>query len=135
MSLETDIQNLTKAIEGLTAALTKAPVQLDVFKQPANCVVKIAEELKSEPMKVDFPQKTEVQTTEALQEIQEPVEESEKSKSYTFEELQSACAALIQKDLNNKALIRNVLDSFKAKILRDLKESQYADFMAQIGSK
>lgn len=120
MSLETDIQNLTKAIEGLTAALTKAPVQLDLVATPD---ARAPELVKTE------------KTTEALETIEEPeVEQSEAPKTYKFEELQSACAALIQKDLDNKAKIKKVLDSFKAGILRDLNESDYADFMAQIGN-
>ena len=129
MSLETDIQNLTKAIEALASAISKAPKDVNLFVQGKQEAENIAKQIKEKTAT-----KTE-KTTEALETIEEPaVEQNEAAKTYKFEELQSACAALIQKDLANKAKIKKVLDSFKAGILRDLKESDYADFMAQIGN-
>ena len=129
MSLETDIQNLTKAIEALASAISKAPKDVNLFVQGKQEAENIAKQIKEKTAT-----KTE-KTTEALETIEEPVvEQNEAAKTYKFEELQSACAALIQKDLANKAKIKKVLDSFKAGILRDLKESDYADFMVQIGN-
>ena len=122
MSLETDIKNLTKAIEGLTAALTKAHVQLDLFEQP---------QLKQPEVE---------QTTEVLETIEEPAVEEpapatvSEVKPIKLEDLQAACAELLRKDINNKNEIRKVLEFFKATKLSDIKESQYADLMQQLGN-
>lgn len=129
MSLETDIQNLTKAIEALASAISKAPKDVNLFVQGKQEAENIAKQIKEKTAT-----KTE-KTTKALETIEETeVEQNETPKTYKFEELQSACAALVKKDLANKTKIKKVLDSFKAEILRDLKESEYADFMAQLGN-
>ena len=122
MSLETDIQNLTKAIEGLIAVLSKTPTTVDLFEQP------------------QLQQPEVEQTTEVLETIEEPaVEESAPAtapevKPIKLEDLQSACAELLRKDINNKNEIRKVLETYKATKLSDIKESQYADLMEQLGN-
>lgn len=122
MSLETDIQNLTKAIESLVAALNKTPITVDLFEQP------------------QLQQPEVEQTTEVLETIEEPaVEEpapvpAPEVKKIKLEDLQSACAELLRKDINNKNEIRKVLETYKATKLSDIKESQYADLMQQLGN-
>lgn len=113
MSLETDIQNLTKAIESLVAALSKTPTTVDLFEQP------------------QLQQPEVEQTTEVLETIEEPAPEV---KPIKLEDLQAACAELLRKDINNKNEIRKVLEFFKATKLSDIKESQYADLMQQLGN-
>lgn len=101
MSLENKIELLTVAIERLTAMLEKTgqPEQ-----NPPSTAVK-----RHQPPLSDT--KPELHP--------EPV--------ITVDDLQSICTGLVRTARANKPRIISVLDSFNAKVLADLKPSDYAD--------
>lgn len=131
MSLETEIQNLTKAIESLVTALNKSPTTPDLFAQAQADFKQISKKQQIE------------QTTEVLETIEESFAEPvtaqvpelvAEPKKLKQEDLQAVCQELIRKDVTNKEEIRKVLNFLGATTLGKLPESKYSEFMQQLGN-
>lgn len=117
MSLETEIKQLTQAIQALTAELQlhPLPTAIDVHH-----------------IEAESPRKPEQEESRQLELPLEITPEPEKV--VTLDDLQSKCAQLIRADLNNKAKITKILSEYDVKTISKLKQHQFAEFMAKLES-
>lgn len=115
MSLETEIKQLTQAIQALTAELQlhPLPTAIDVHH-----------------IEAESPRKPEQEESRQLELPLEITPEPEKV--VTLDDLQSKCAQLVRAKPDNKAKIISLLSEYGVKTISSLKQNQYAAFMANL---
>lgn len=105
MSLESKIEELTKAVEALTALLNKQPVQLEL------------------PL-VSETTLTMAQQEPATVEVNTLINRSD---------LQTKCLDLVRKDRENKSKIKAILAVYNASVIADVPEDKLEELQAELG--
>tara|TARA_S200002703_G_C3785706_1_gene242225 strand:- start:581 stop:931 length:351 start_codon:yes stop_codon:yes gene_type:complete len=112
MSLESKIEELIKALNANTEALTASKSAPAKKAAPKKEAVEEAVEAKSEPE-------------------QKPAED--KAESVSYKEVQDAVLTFVREDtIKHKPLVRTLLDAFHAKKVSDLDEGRLNIFMKQL---
>lgn len=105
MSLESKIEELTKAVEALTAVLIKQPVQLEL------------------------PLVSQTTLTVAKEETVEAKETTVLSRP----DLQTKCLELVRKDRDNKAKIKALLAGYNASVIADVPDDKLVELQTELG--
>jgi len=108
MSLENEIKLLTEAVNGLTALLSKQPVQLEL----------------------DLASKSDIPIVSSPAEVPPP---TPVSKAVTRNELQAHCLKLVRENTENKNKIIKLLAAYNAKVIADVPDDKLAELEAKLG--